>query len=319
MKSLYRMSAVGDCARAIGAARLGKESLKNSEYSEIIMKESSRHESWIIEDLRSLGLQIETGGICPVCLDDRHGIHVQIETPLFDLYGHMDGRVNIENFIFPLEIKAFGRFTYQDWANNKFKSFPYYKSQIACYMKAEQVNTAMYVVKNRDTGQKSLNVVGGLRFRDWDTIPFDADEEFNAIIKKLNEIEIFAQDGILVDKVCDYDEYSRCNYRYLCLPQAKEEIPIDMSIKDAVDMYKEGSKLSEDGEKLQEQAKLVLLQHMKTNNLEKTRLLGLSLSYGGFKSKQTWDYSSLKKDVTDWQKYVKSGKPYEDFRIYDKE
>jgi len=210
MKWEYRMSMSGSCSRLISAYRLGKETEPTPDWLEDIAKESERHEEWVVQDLREDGLVILTCPKCPICARkglDRHGIHVEIERPLYKLVGHLDGLI-LESINGPvlhiLEIKGLSRFRYKAWIEKGWEAFPAFAHQVTCYMAAAESCSPplLFVAKNRDTGEKDeLQVVEP---------PMDIRE----IYEKYDFIEANARAGIQVS--CDQEEgspiakYCRC-------------------------------------------------------------------------------------------------------------
>ena len=95
VKPTYRMSECGGCPRAMAASRLGYDPTPDSPASLRMMREGKRHESWIVQDLKEMGYTIETAGVCQKCLEEtseeKEGIHVEFETPLVRMVGHLDG------------------------------------------------------------------------------------------------------------------------------------------------------------------------------------------------------------------------------------
>jgi len=210
----YRMSGSGSCSRFTSATRLNREVEKAPDWLEEIAEESSRHEAWVVEDLKKRGLTVAVCDTCPICAAKgliRHGIHVELERPFYKLVGHMDGIIiedaNLHGgkpLMHPLEVKGLSRFRYSAWLKHGWEGFPTFAAQVTCYMNAAEACSPplVLVAKNRDTGQKNEVMV--------DEPPMDIEE----IFEKYDWIESNARAGTQVS--CDQDsaspiaKYCRC-------------------------------------------------------------------------------------------------------------
>ena len=312
--SEFRMSSVGACIRALAAARLGYEPIPDSESSIIVMRESSRHEDMVVEDLRAEGYEIERGGICPICPDERKGIHIELDS-LVHLTGHLDGRITVNGEAYPLEIKALGRFIFDKFKRFGFRDFLGYASQIVVYMEAEK-KPAFYVVKSRDTGEQ-------LRF----SVPYkgaaipnmrviEAPVDLDTIMTNLALCEIAVQEGVLPE--CSITPNQWCGFRYLHAGFEKPEVIPDVStaeLEEAAALYREGLSLRNMGEDRLEHAKQVLTDYAKKT--PKYKVGGVSVSYRGERTKDFISEDELKKLLTPEQlaQVHKQSKPYADITI----
>ena len=84
-KTIYGVSEAGNCPRSLSAVRLGYEPTKHSESSLVIMREGTRHERWVAEDIaEECGVKVLSAGKCMICTEERFGFHVSIDTPLLE-------------------------------------------------------------------------------------------------------------------------------------------------------------------------------------------------------------------------------------------
>jgi hypothetical protein len=244
----YRMSETGDCLRVLSARRLGYTPLPRPDWQERVLRESQRHEQWVVDDLRENGYDVERAGTCQLCGDERYGIHVSISTPSVELVGHLDGRIRRNGRRSPLEIKALGRFTFQKFEREGFSAFPSYAAQQSCYMVAEGPATwpGLYVVKCRDTGKR---------------IEMEVPEPpmpFGLILERLERVEQAVNEGRLLDGEYPRDsELCRwCQFRYLCAEagEAPQGETIQLSSTDLADLA-EAVRLWREGRELERQAR----------------------------------------------------------------
>ena len=204
-KHSYRMSTAGSCARVASSYRLGRNLEPSPDWLEDIAKESSKHEEWVINDLREEGHIVATTGICPKCPGERHGIHVEIVNPLFLLEGHMDGIIiDPDSSLHGLEIKGLSRFRYASWVKLGWEGFPMFSAQVTCYWHAMPFLKPPFwlIAKNRDTGEKHT------------TLQMEPPMDIEDIIGRLTWVEASARKDRMVS--CDQEpgspltKYCRC-------------------------------------------------------------------------------------------------------------
>lgn len=247
-KPVYRMSGLGDCPRILSAARLGYEPLPEPDYLRRAAREGSRHEEWIVEDLRAEGW---------IITDQQR--EVVIEYPTFRLVGHIDGTIAFTGFqaimgnLHLLEIKALGRFTFDRFAKQGFEAFPHYWAQVQAYGRALQLPDVYYVVKNRDTGE---------RIEQWVEIPESDASSFNFHINRLKAIELAARKGKLYEQEPDGSFKCRtCRFRMLCsrpVAVVEPEQPTAQLVEAAADWWK-AHQLQAEAEVLGKGARAVFL------------------------------------------------------------
>ena len=320
-KPIYRMSGAGECLRALAAERLGYEPLPRTRSDEDRLLYYSRCEALAAAQITDLGYRLEPSSLCQLCKDrygdERYGIHVEIDTTLFTLVGHLDRRLVLDDNKLPVEIKSLGRFAWQRFAKERFDGFTGYAGQEACYLEAEGM-PGIYWVLNRDTGQHLSYIVNDHS----NQIKLDGFEKislpitFNQIMDKLNEVEVCASEGTLPDSII-IDDCRWCRYKYLCIQEdknIKEETSSDLVA--ASKQYEEARELERTANELKQEATQTLLNHSKATKIDKFRVGNISLTYRGQKVRESIDVKTLKLEVPDlYEKYKKESKPFDDFSI----
>ncbi|MGC9030085.1 MAG: hypothetical protein ACP5LD_10485 [Desulfomonilaceae bacterium] len=197
-RPVYRASAVGQCLRALTAARIGYEPLAQTDFLALAAKEGKRHEEWIIGEMTAEGWTIT-----------RRQETINIRLPAFDIRGHIDGvavwRSGENAAKYLLEIKTMSRFRFSTFKRQGFAAFPEYAAQVTVYHKAIQL-PILYMVKCRDTGEID-------RYE----LP-KPPKTFEEVYDRLLTVEILGRKGRLADPPNDCQPFDRnnCPYRYLC-------------------------------------------------------------------------------------------------------
>jgi len=298
---IVSMSSSGECPRSLAAQQLDYEATPESPASQIILREGMRHERWIAEDLVGEGILLEEGGFCPKC--KRVGLHVELDTQYFKLVGHLDRRIVVNSDLYPLEVKALGRFTFDKFKRAGFQEFSGYEAQELCYLEAEG-RPGYYIVKSRDTGELLRFKVPYRGYYPPNLYGFNREvvpkRTFRDIIDKLNLAAVALQQGQLPDYECSDEEKRYCKFKYLCGEQLQLEpdvIELGLpSLLEAADMHIEGKMLETLASERIEMAKIVFLEHAKKQ--PKFRVGGISVSYRGLKSKEYVKTSLLKQLVS---------------------
>ena len=324
-KPIYQMSMVGSCSRTLAAHRLGYEPTPQSVEDIARLNHYSRLESVAAVQIMDLGYRIEPSSKCQTCLTrygtERYGIHVEIDTSLYLLVGHLDRRLILDGKWYPIEIKSLGKSSWMKFQREQFNGFASYAGQECVYLEAEGV-PGIYWIMERDTGNPQKYIVNDFKNElqrldgfERVTLPIT----FTQIEDKLNLIELSVQENQLPEGE-EGSECFWCRYRYLCLTkgtegkEAKEETA--PNLVEAASLYKESKEYEMLSKEAKEKATQIFLAHSKSNNVDKFRVSGVSFSYRGQKVKEYLDSSALKKDNLEiYQKYLKKSSPYDDFSI----
>jgi hypothetical protein len=254
-KLVIRMSESGHCVRALTAQYSGKyEDVKRPipTWLEEAANEGKMHEIWIKAQMRD-NFDV---------FDEQ--LELKIEQDNFILLGHIDGKcVNLETNtpIELLEIKSMSEYEFQRWMHGKFEAFPQYASQLACYVTATGLNDVRYIVKNRSSGYKDINILND---------NFPVAENYDKILRKCEAIYQHLQDNTLPE--VEYNgtslECKRCFYDKLCIPPAEDLVFLDDGqLRSATIKYREAvTKMEEWKQIIDEQKKIF------RNQLEKARI-----------------------------------------------
>ena len=321
------MSEVGSCSRALGAKRLGYEPTTQSPQDIARLNHYSRLEAVAAAQITDLGYKVEHSTKCQTCFDrygtTRYGNHVEIDTVLFQLIGHLDRRLILNDRKLPIEIKSLGKPSWTRFQREHFSAFAGYAGQECAYLEAEK-QPGIYWVMDRDSGDSLKYIVNDFN----NEVSLTGFERinlpitFSSIKDKLNQIEIFVQDNVLPD-IEESNDCFWCRYSYLCHKKDKETkedkglkmetIPL---LVEMAEDYKYALELEKTAAEIKSNAKDILLQHCKQNNLEKYRCSGLSVSYRGLRTKEYLDTGSLKKLKPEiYSLFVKYSEPYDDYTI----
>ena len=297
------MSTVGNCSRVLAAKRLGYKPTPQSLQDIAKLNHYSRLEAVAAQQIIDLGYQVELSMACQTCLDryeiEKHGIHVEINTTLFLLIGHLDRRLILSDRKLPIEIKSLGKASWIKFQREHFSAFPSYAGQECAYLQAEN-QPGIYWVMDRDSGDSLKYIVNDsnneISLNNFEKINLPI--TFSSIEDKLNQIEIYVQDNVLPDAV-ERDDCFWCHYSYLC--HKKEDLNKELKMEttsflvEMAEDYKYALELEKTAAEIKSNAKDILLQHCKQNNVERYRCSGLSVSYRGTKTKEYLDTASLKK------------------------
>lgn len=321
MKSVYGMSETGKCPRVLGAKRLGYDPLPRTAADEDRLKHYTRLEQVAAEQIMDRGYILESSEkACSLCRDrygvDRMGIHVEIDTPLFMLVGHLDRRMLLGNGkSVPVEIKSLGKAFWSKFAQGEFVDFPDYAGQECCYLEAEQ-SSGVYWVMERDSGDSLRYMVNGdIGLPDFKctTLPVT----FDQILDKLNIIEMTALEGKLLEGVPN-DLCWFCQYKFLCVkPKAKIGKEEDQPhLITAAESYRSALDMEKEAKTLKGSATMTLLDHSKKNQIDKYRVGGLSVTYRGQRTKTSIDADKLRQENQElYNLCLKSSQPFDDFTI----
>ncbi len=327
MKSIYGMSEVGDCPRVLAAKRCGHEAVSQTSEDIQRLNHYTALEAVAADQIEDLGYELDGAGVCLHCMgkygNERHGIHVEIDSTLFELVGHLDRRININDVWYPVEIKSLGKASWTKFRNSQFKAFPGYAGQECVYLEAEG-KPGVYWVMERDSGESLKYIVNYVKDDNLLTLPgftnINLPIDFSAIEDKLNEIEISVQSGVLPLGWDNSDSCYFCRYKFLCVKEELDDKPsqnvINPELVEAASDYKYAAELEKMAEEIKVGARASLLQHCKQNSVEKYHVAGISVSYRGQRTKTSIDGKLLEKENPELYRLCsKSSAPYDDYTI----
>jgi hypothetical protein len=265
-KLTIRMSESGHCVRALVAKYSNQ--YQNIErpapsWLQEAADEGNMHELWIKDWLRSQGYNV---------FDEQ--LELKLEYDNFILLGHIDGKCAFvdENYnVELLEIKSMSEYEFQRWMRGKFEEFHNYKSQLSCYVTATGLDNVRYIVKNRSSGYKDVNVLKKL----------DVSDALDNVLRKCEKVHECLTDGTLPE--CDYDstklECRRCSFDQLCIPTLTPNkiLASEADLITATASWRSGEKLINEGESLQKIAKLQFKQQMEAAEIKKFQCNNLAI------------------------------------------
>ena len=249
-KYCFRMSSCAQCPRRLGYKPLDYPALPFPAWLETSAEEGHWHELRIINELKQGKIGIPGYGLVPWFTDAQQKEY-EIEYPSFILRGHIEGIASTPPYIDPhlLEVKSMSPFEFDRWMRGRWLEFPSYADQLTAYMEATGLKEALYIVKNRSTGYKDIQIIT------------EPPSSFNTIVARLAQIEWFAQTSELYQKEFDPNnwECKRCEYRNHCMPP----LPVlaedqEKQLAEAVDKWREGKTLAIEGSILMDAAKVTL-------------------------------------------------------------
>ena len=323
-KPIYRMSETGGCPRAMSAIRLGYEPIPITENDRERLDYYASCEALAANQIKKLGFTLQESEICLTCRDrygnTRYGLHVELDSIMFSLMGHLDRRLLYNDKLVPVEIKSLGRFSWQNFKRYEFEKFYGYACQEACYLEAEN-SPGIYWVMNRDTGESLKYIINDYNndivIDDFKHITLPV--TYQSIVDDINNIELCVQDGELVEAPvlsdCRY-----CRMRFLCGAEEKEDVVKEEnlpSLVEAAQLYKDGHELERQGKDQKEQAKMSFVFHARDNKVPKFKVSGISISYRGQKTRKWLDEKILRESVSEEiiRLSTKESKPYDDISI----
>lgn len=327
-KSVYRASEAGGCQLAMAARKLGYEPLLESKESQTIMEEASEDEFRVKRKLISKGLSLCSNGSPVTCTRcGAGGYHVEIETELVKIVGHLDDYIYTPHEkMMPLEIKNLGRFSWNKFKKSNLEGFPEYKAQISLYMEAVHSPGGVYITRCRDHGLLLIYAIGEVYSQlieklrvlgEVTQLPIpDIDEVLNKI--HFVELSVISNELPPAEFAEGTPQCSWCRFRYLCSKEEKEEAKkvTEPSLLEAGSKWKEGHRLATESKMMLEEAETVFLSHAKQSGTNKYRIGGLSVSYLGETTRQVIDEKLLKELAPDvFAKVAKKSKPWENIQI----
>jgi len=169
----------------------------------------------------------------------------------YKISGHIDGKVMIDDQIYPLEIKAFSPNLWisinsiKDIKNHKYVFVRKYAGQINIYMLLDNHEKGVILMKNKASGK--LKEI-------WVELDYDLAEE---MIQKAEKVNKHVDDGTLPERI-EYDEEicGSCPFLHICSPDifsTQIEIVDDDELKEKIDRWWELKPVAEEFRKLDQE------------------------------------------------------------------
>jgi len=167
-----------------------------------IFDEGNHQEEIVIKDLAAAGIQVQQQ-------------QRPFEWKEYQITGHVDGFVQTESGLVPIEIKSMSPNVFKCMNSvDDLKRYSWtrkYTGQIVLYMLMGNCDKAILLLKNKSTGQ--------LKQFDLDLNDYlDVGEE---LLKKAEEINKHVAAGTIPGFCDDADECMKCAFRHICMPDMK--------------------------------------------------------------------------------------------------
>ncbi len=212
----YFVPSLGGCVRKGVYERTKWQEKKLWEPTTLmIFEQGNREERNVTEDLMNAGWEI----IEAQSASEVKGRDGEILCTL-----HIDGKIvfniNDENHFVPIEIKSMDPNIYRQMKSlEDFKKKPWttaYLAQIQIYMFANNMDTALFILKNKSSGQIKTITVG---------LDYDLAEE---CLKICEEINNHVKNNTVPDRIDNRDTCKDCMFNHVCLPDMDfgEEIEV---------------------------------------------------------------------------------------------
>jgi len=276
-KPIYRMSSAGKCPRALSAIRLNIPSEPPPAWLETSAEEGNWHEQRIKKQLTIEGHLV---------YDEQ--LELNLEFPTFILQGHIDGKIASTDDTpdMLLEIKSMSQYEFDRWMRGKFTEFPNYAAQLTCYLKGTNLKSALYYVKNRNSGYTNIELL--------DTPPANFDD----IVRKITDVESAVINGEIYPAEFNPNsiECKRCAFKALCIPDKQALTLADEALLlQAAKDYRKGVKAVEEGEELIASAKTIFGNQSIVAKLDKWRFDDLIIQLIKYKDTITYPKEKLLK------------------------
>jgi hypothetical protein len=261
---VYRASSLGNCVKALVAARLGYEAFPHPDWLLKKFEEGNRAEPQLIErftryDDNMLWWMLdpndtEAYGAYPhVRFENTHDDQFTCQIPVGAtavIRGHMDGIAeSAAGQRVVVECKAFASSYWDKYMKQGIEAFPYYATQLSLYMHATGL-PGMFVVGLKNT-DGDIDDDSPVHVDMFDTPPLG----LGAIKARVAKIEKIAATGEL--PACDQNQYP-CQFVYLHDDQPEENDVLEVVNHDLdkyADLYERGCVLEKEGKMLKDMAK----------------------------------------------------------------
>lgn len=210
-----RASSIGYCVPELeGCLRRGvyeRTAWQQKELHDVklqaIFDEGHDQEAAILRDLAAAGIVI-----------------IEQQTPYewkqYQITGHVDGKYIEDGIAYPIEVKSMSPHIFtivNSWED--FKKKPWtrsYLAQITLYMLMQGIDKAIFILKNKSTGElKQLTV----------DLDMDLGED---CLKACEEINKHISENTLPDRIKDIDKCAECPFKTICLPDVSWGTPLQI-------------------------------------------------------------------------------------------
>lgn len=299
---IYRMSASGDCVRALVAKQYEHEEVRWEDTKKLLERSADEgvlHEKAVKDKLIADGWEI---------FGEQDEYVIQI-LPGVLLVGHGDGFARKDKGTFLLEVKSMSSKQFAKWISKGFDNFPRYAAQITSYMTANPKMDVMYVVKRREDGLINTTFIEAQRT----PIPF------KTIKSKILTAERYRRKGDYPP--CDENTWG-CPFGYLHDEDveggASAELTEEMEavLSDLVRLYREFQVREKDGEEAADERKMKIVPSMMNilgaNDLVEVEVDGKMWTVRRTRQDRKWiDLDRLRADMGEEIKKYEENRPIE--------
>jgi hypothetical protein len=271
----FRMSKAGTCQRAIVAEYLHYDAPELPAFVQEAAEEGKVHEELVKAKLRAKGYVISNEQDEVFCGNGD-----------YSLTGHIDGKIMAANMpLSLLEVKSMSQFEFDRWQKGRFEAFPQYYDQMTLYLQYTGLQQCLYAVKNRSSGYLDISIYQRDNNHYHNVIALDL--KFASIVDHIDGKK-------LPTAIWDSNsiQCKRCPYSYLCEVSTVYTEQDKEMLDNAVDIWRHGKKLVEDGTRLVDESRSTFENQMQFTNTKKLLYNGLSMQLID-KSTQTYDKKKL--------------------------
>jgi len=175
---------------------------------QLVFDEGNNQEQIVLRDLAAAGIQI---------IEQQSAF----ELPAQQITGHLDGVLVVDGKAVPVEIKSMSPHIFTSVNSfEDFKKKPWtraYMAQIMLYMLSKDIDVALFILKNKSTGElKQVEV----------SLDYELAE---ACLKTAEEINKHVAAKTLPDKIGDLEKCRECPFKLTCCPEINFGVELKIS------------------------------------------------------------------------------------------
>lgn len=260
---VYRASSLGNCVKALVAARLGYEAFPHPDWLLKKFEEGNAAEPVLIDRFLSYhpgkwwmldpNNEFAYEDYPYVKHADVHDDQFTCQIPVGNtavIRGHMDGIATNDNGdLYVVECKAFAASYWDKYMKQGIEAFPYYATQLSLYMHATGL-PGMFVI-----GHKNADGIMDDGCEVHVDMFLDPPLGLGSIKARVAKIERIATTGEL--PACDQNQYP-CQFVYLHDDDTEEEDVLEVSDVDLdrfADLYEKACEMEKDAKRMKDEAK----------------------------------------------------------------
>jgi len=154
----------------------------------------------------------------------------------YQLTGHIDGKIVVDDKILPTEIKSMSPWIYdktstlEEMLNSKYYWVRKYPAQLTMYMMMDEKEEALFLLKNKSTGKLKEILIN---------LDYDYAE---SLVQKCEVINKHVAEGTIPEPIPWGDVCCHCPFKHLCINEVlREEIQfvVDQLLEEQINGYHE--------------------------------------------------------------------------------